>query len=94
MSLTVTDIHLEKIIRKAVNYGEIIGREGELMARGELPRLMRRQDAIKRLGARIYALSVENGNIKEIKINPEKRNSPIVVDRLKVIYVEHILLNQ
>ena len=77
-TLTATAMELEHIQKKAVNCGKAFGYE------------MRRGAAIKRLGKYAYKVAVEKRDLIERKLDPTKKNSPTVVERDLVIYVEQI----
>lgn len=88
--MEITENQLERILRKAVDYGRAMGAEGALIAEGKLPRFIRKSTAMKRLGKVKYHIAVHRGDLIEKKADPTKKNSPIVVDRKQVIYIEKL----
>lgn len=93
MTITVTDIQLEKIFRKAYELGSRDGTEQALIVQGLLPKDVRKTEAIKRIGSSTYKKAVRNGVLIERKLDSSKKNSPIVVDRKQLNYVEKIMAN-
>ncbi|QZE13309.1 hypothetical protein K4L44_12005 [Halosquirtibacter laminarini] len=53
---------------------------------------IRKAEAKKLLGCSTYDRAVEKGYIVERKLNPEKRNSSIVVSRSQVFFVRDLVL--
>ncbi|PKP11998.1 MAG: hypothetical protein CVU09_00420 [Bacteroidetes bacterium HGW-Bacteroidetes-4] len=93
MVLTVTDIQLEKILRKAYLLGEQNGEEKTLIHQGKLPEYVRKTEAETRIGKPTYQRAVDAGYLNERKLDPTKKNSPIVVSRKDLNYVEKIMSN-
>ena len=93
MNLTVTDIELKRLFRDVLNYGEISGAERVLCELGLLSEWMRKTEAIKKLGSeKTYKKAVQQGLLHERKIGKGK-NSPIVVLRKEVNYINQICLS-
>lgn len=93
MNLTINDIELKRIFRDIQNYSEISGAEKVLMELGLLSEWMRKSEAVEKLGSkRTYQKAVEKGILHERKIGKGK-NSPIVVRREEVNYINFICLS-
>lgn len=93
MNLTVNDIELKRIFRDIQNYSEISGAERVLIELGMLSEWMRKSEAVKKLGSlKTYNKAVQKGLLHERKIGKGK-NSPIVVLRKEVNYINQICLS-
>ncbi len=91
--LTVTDIELERIFRRAYELGESNGAEKVLIELGLLSNDVKKTVAVKKLGSSTYKRAVARGFIKERKLDPTKKNSTIVVSRKELNYIEKIMYN-
>lgn len=89
--MTVSDQQLENIFKRIYKLGELNGSEQVLVNIGKLPNYIRKTEAVRRITLPSYNAAVEQGFLTERKLDPNKTNSPIVVDRKEFNYVESIL---